>query len=147
LFSGIGVTAVAEFDQDFQTLIRRQPRIVECVSIVGVFEAGKNLDLFLHFLIISAELAPTQCFYSTLSTSVLSKSEPLNNSGSPETLERAYEKQSQSSIPPDAVPCHMVESRFAPTRAGHDLQRSHESATGESKDQALFRHYPRSASP
>src|ERR1035437_7573815 len=53
LFSGIGVTAVAEFDQDTQTLLRGHGRVVPRVGLIGVLEAGKYLYRFLHADIIA----------------------------------------------------------------------------------------------
>jgi hypothetical protein len=48
LVSGIGVTAVAEFDNDIQALLGGHRRVVARVGCIGVLEAGKYLYRFLH---------------------------------------------------------------------------------------------------
>jgi hypothetical protein len=48
LFSGIGVTAVAEFDNDIQALLGRHRRVVERVGFIGVLEVGKYPYHLLH---------------------------------------------------------------------------------------------------
>src|ERR1019366_1722291 len=48
LFSGIRVTAVAEFDKDLQPLIGRHRRVLARVGLIGVFEVGKYPRRFLH---------------------------------------------------------------------------------------------------
>src|ERR1035437_4797592 len=53
LFSGIGVSAVAEFDKDTQTLLRGHGRVVARVGLIGVLEAGKYPYRFLHEHIIA----------------------------------------------------------------------------------------------
>jgi hypothetical protein len=46
LFSGIGVTAVAELDQDIQAFLRGHRRVLARVGVIGVPEAGKYLTAF-----------------------------------------------------------------------------------------------------
>jgi glucose-6-phosphate isomerase len=46
LFSGIGVAAVAEFDQDIQALLNGHRRVLARVGVIGVPEAGKYLTAF-----------------------------------------------------------------------------------------------------
>jgi hypothetical protein len=55
LLSGIGVAAVAEFDQHLQALRRREARIPARVGFVGFLETGKDPDRLLHNPIISRE--------------------------------------------------------------------------------------------
>ena len=48
LFSGIGVKAVAEPDQNTQALFRGHRRVVACIGLIGVLEARKYPGRFLH---------------------------------------------------------------------------------------------------
>jgi hypothetical protein len=48
LFSGIWVTAVAEFDKDLQALFRGHRRVVARIGFIGVLEAGKYPHRSLH---------------------------------------------------------------------------------------------------
>jgi sugar phosphate isomerase/epimerase len=59
LFSGIGVAAIAELDQDSQALFGRHRRVTARVGLVCILEAGKNPDRFLHARIISVGPAPS----------------------------------------------------------------------------------------
>jgi len=52
LFSGIGVAAVAEFEKDSQTLLRRHGGVLARVGLIGLLEAGKDPYLLLHVHII-----------------------------------------------------------------------------------------------
>src|ERR1035441_1859643 len=56
LFSGMGVTAVAEFDKDIQALLSRHRRVVARVGLIGCLEAGKCPCRFLHAHIIARRL-------------------------------------------------------------------------------------------
>ena len=47
------MTAVAEFDNDIQALLRRHRRVVARVGFIGVLEVGKYPYRFLHDRIIA----------------------------------------------------------------------------------------------
>jgi hypothetical protein len=46
LFRGIGITAVAEFDQDIQARFRGHRSVITCIGLIGVFESGEYLTRF-----------------------------------------------------------------------------------------------------
>jgi hypothetical protein len=48
LFSGIGVTAVAQFEQNPQALLRGHRRVVARFGFIGGLEAGEYPHRFLH---------------------------------------------------------------------------------------------------
>ncbi|MGO9897766.1 MAG: hypothetical protein ACLPX8_26570 [Bryobacteraceae bacterium] len=48
MFSGIGVTAVAEFDHDIQPLLKRHRQVAARACPVGILEAGEYLNRFLQ---------------------------------------------------------------------------------------------------
>jgi len=47
------VASVAEFDQNVQALLGGQRRVVARVGCIGILEAGKHPDRFLHARIIA----------------------------------------------------------------------------------------------
>ena len=55
LFSGIGVTAVAEFDKGIQAFFAGHRRVGERVGLIGVLEARKYPHPLLHAHIIVRE--------------------------------------------------------------------------------------------
>lgn len=75
LCSGIGVAAVAQFDHDLDSLLRRQTRFIPRIEFVGLFEAGKYPDRPLHIVIISVNemMAPVLMHPSVLLTSFLAE--------------------------------------------------------------------------
>jgi hypothetical protein len=48
LFSGIGVSVVAEFEYDTQASLRRHRRVVARIGFVSVLEVGEEPYYFLH---------------------------------------------------------------------------------------------------
>ena len=48
LFSGIGIAAVAEFDEDTQALFVGHRSIRARIGLVGILKTGEHPDRFLH---------------------------------------------------------------------------------------------------